>query len=142
MNATTTANAVMPAQSTMRQAISERDARYDGAFVYGVITTGVYCRPSCRSRPAKAENVRFFANPAAAEAAGLRACKRCDPRRTHDRSTRLMQALAQYIDQHAGDTLPLAHLAEQAHLSPTHLQRTFKAVLGVSPKAYQDAARL
>lgn len=59
-----------------------------------------------------------------------------------DRNTRLIQALAVYIEQHASETLTLAHLAGQAHLSPAHLQRTFKSVLGVSPKAYQDAARL
>jgi len=142
MNDITTPNAAVPAQATMRRAVALRDARYDRAFVYGVVTTGVYCRPSCRSRPAKAENIRFFADPAAAEAAGLRPCKRCDPRRTHDRNTQLMQALAQYIETHAGDTLSLAHLAQHVHLSPAHLQRTFKAVFGVSPKAYQDAARL
>jgi AraC family transcriptional regulator, regulatory protein of adaptative response / methylated-DNA-[protein]-cysteine methyltransferase len=57
-------------------------------------------------------------------------------------TTQLMQALAEYIDKHADETLSLAHLAAQAHLSPAHLQRRFKSVLGVSPKAYQDAARL
>ncbi len=59
-----------------------------------------------------------------------------------DRITQLMQRLAQYIDKNAGEALSLARLAKQAHLSPAHLQRKFKAVLGVSPKAYQDAARL
>jgi AraC family transcriptional regulator of adaptative response/methylated-DNA-[protein]-cysteine methyltransferase len=77
MNDTAMPNIEMPAEATMRQAIATRDERYDGVFVYGVVTTGVYCRPSCRSRSAKPENVRFFANPAAAEAAGLRPCKRC-----------------------------------------------------------------
>jgi AraC family transcriptional regulator, regulatory protein of adaptative response / methylated-DNA-[protein]-cysteine methyltransferase len=134
--------ATMPAEATMRQAVARRDEGFDGAFVYGVITTGVYCRPSCRSRAAKPENVRFFANPAAAEAEGLRPCKRCAPRSNHDRTTQQMQALAQYIDKNAGEPLPLARLADQAHLSPAHLQRKFKSVLGVSPKAYQDAARL
>jgi AraC family transcriptional regulator, regulatory protein of adaptative response / methylated-DNA-[protein]-cysteine methyltransferase len=142
MNDTAIPNIEMPAEATMRQAVATRDERYNGVFVYGVVTTGVYCRPSCRSRPAKPENVRFFANPAAAEGAGLRPCKRCEPRGLYDRTTRLMQALTQYIDKNPGENLSLAHLAKQAHLSPAHLQRTFKAVLGVSPKAYQDAARL
>jgi AraC family transcriptional regulator, regulatory protein of adaptative response / methylated-DNA-[protein]-cysteine methyltransferase len=142
MTPTILTKTTMPAEATMRQAVAKRDEGFDGAFVYGVITTGVYCRPSCRSRPAKPENVRFFANPVAAEAEGLRPCKRCSPRSTHDRTTRQMEELAQYIDKNAGEPLPLARLADQIHLSPAHLQRKFKAVLGVSPKAYQDAARL
>jgi AraC family transcriptional regulator, regulatory protein of adaptative response / methylated-DNA-[protein]-cysteine methyltransferase len=142
MNDTAIPNRTMPAEATMRQAVAARDESFDGAFVYGVVTTGVYCRPSCRSRPAKPENVRFFANPAAAQSAGLRPCKRCEPLALHDRTTELMQALARYIDKNAGESLSLAALAKQAHLSPAHLQRKFKAVLGVSPKAYQDAARL
>ena len=126
----------------MRRAVAERDPAAEGAFVYAVRTTGVYCRPSCRSRPAKAQNLRFFASPAAAEQAGFRPCKRCNPHKALDRAGEAMQSLARYIDQHASDALPLAHLAKQAHLSPAHLQRKFKAALGVSPKAYQDAARL
>src|ERR1700678_200176 len=132
----------MPAEAIMRRAVATRDERYNGVFVYGVVTTGVYCRPSCRSRPARPENVRFFANPNAAEGAGLRPCKRCEPRSAHDGTTQLMQGLARYIDENADEPMPLARLARQAHLSPAHLQRRFKAVLGVSPKAYQDAARL
>ena len=142
MNDTAIPEFQMPDEATMRHAVATRDERYNGVFVYGVVTTGVYCRPSCRSRPAKPENVRFFANPAAAERAGLRPCKRCEPRGLHDRTTQLMQALTRYIDENAGENLSLAQLARQVHLSPTHLQRKFKAVLGVSPKAYQDAARL
>ena len=142
MSNTSTLKAAMPAETTMRQALARRDANYDGAFVYGVLTTGVYCRPSCASRPAKPENVRFFANPAAAELAGLTPCKRCNPRALQDRAAQLMQALAQHIDENAGEPSSLAQLARHAHLSPAHLQRKFKAVLGVSPKAYQDAARL
>jgi AraC family transcriptional regulator, regulatory protein of adaptative response / methylated-DNA-[protein]-cysteine methyltransferase len=69
-----------PTEEVMRNAVTNRANEFDGAFVYGVITTGVYCRPSCASGPAKARNLRFFANPAAAEAAGLRPCKRCQPR--------------------------------------------------------------
>lgn len=132
----------MPPEAAMRQAIAHRNAAFDGAFVYGVITTGVYCRPSCAARPAKSENIRLFANPAAAEAAGLRACKRCKPQLTRGGSTQLMLGIAQYIEKNADEPLPLEHLAEQAQLSPTYFQRTFKAVFGVSPKAYQDAVRL
>ncbi len=135
-------DANMPGHRTMKKAIAIRDERFDGKFVYGVVTTGIYCRPSCTSRPAKPQNLRFFANPAQAEAAGLRPCKRCQPNAGHGRSTGRIQAIAEYIDRHADEPVSLETLARQAHWSPAHLQRTFKAVLGISPKAYHDAARL
>src|SRR5579863_9061575 len=105
MTDTSIHTAEMPPESTMRQALAERDAHYDGAFVYGVTTTGVYCRPSCRSRQPKPDNVRFFADPAAAESAGLRECKRCRPRDAHDRTASMIQSLAAYIETHAGEPL-------------------------------------
>jgi AraC family transcriptional regulator of adaptative response/methylated-DNA-[protein]-cysteine methyltransferase len=142
MTDTSTMTTKMPSENLMRRALADRDAGCDGLFVYGVITTGVYCRPSCSSRPARPENVRFFADPTAAEAAGLRECKRCRPRASHDRATRIIETLAQYIEQHAAERLTLGELAKRAHLSPAHLQRRFKAALGVSPKMYHDAARL
>lgn len=132
----------MPSEDAMRKAVSERDAEFDGSFVYAVVTTGVYCRPSCKSRPPKAMNIRFFAAPEAAESQGFRACKRCQPRASATSTAKLMQSLAKFIDKNADQPLSLDRLSDQAHLSPTHLQRTFKAVLGVSPKAYHDAARL
>lgn len=132
----------IPSEADMRKAIAERDAGYDGAFLYGVVTTGVYCRPSCKSRAARPENVRFFLDPQGAEGAGFRKCKRCQAPTSAAGPVKLMQSLARYIDRNADQPLSLELLAEQAHLSPTHLQRTFKAVLGVSPKVYHDAARL
>jgi AraC family transcriptional regulator of adaptative response/methylated-DNA-[protein]-cysteine methyltransferase len=132
----------LPRDQTLRRAIGARDAAYDGRFVYGVASTGIYCRPSCPSRAARPEQLRFFATPAAATAAGFRACKRCQPDAPESAATRRMRDLARYIDAHADEALSLARLAHRAHLSPAHLQRRFKAVLGVSPKAYQDAARL
>jgi AraC family transcriptional regulator of adaptative response/methylated-DNA-[protein]-cysteine methyltransferase len=134
--------AAMPGLRTMQNALAARDEHFDGRFVYGVVTTGVYCRPSCSSRQAKPQNVRFFANPSEAKAAGLRPCKRCRPDAEHNRSTGRIRAIAEYIDKHADEPLSLTTLARQAHWSPAHLQRTFKAVLGISPKAYHDAARL
>ncbi len=142
MTDTATPMREMPPEDELRRALAQRDANYDGTFVYGVMTTGVYCRPSCRSRRAKPENVRFFREPAAAESAGLRACKRCRPRSALDRTAVLINSLAEYIEQHADEPLSLAQLAGRAHLSPAHLQRRFKAALGVSPKMYHDAARL
>jgi AraC family transcriptional regulator of adaptative response/methylated-DNA-[protein]-cysteine methyltransferase len=135
-------NAQMPAEAVMRSAIADHDPKFDGAFVYGVLPTGVYCRPSCPSRAAKPANVRFFRDAAAAESAGLRACKRCDPRGAAERHVGLMQGLARYIEKHADKPLSLKILAEQAQLSPAYLQRVFKRALGVSPKAYHDATRL
>src|ERR1700683_795027 len=90
----------MPALRIMQNAIATRDKRFDGQFVYGVVTTGVYCRPSCSSRQAKPQNVRFFANPSEAKAAGLRPCKRCQPDAEHNRSTGRIRAIAEYIDKH------------------------------------------
>ena len=69
----TAMTSTMPSETAMRRAVAERDARRDGEFVYAVVTTGVYCRPSCASRPARPENLRFFATPAAAAGAGVRA---------------------------------------------------------------------
>ncbi len=131
-----------PTSAAMHAALAARDTRLDGVFVYGVVTTGVYCRPSCASRPAKPANVRFFATPALAEDAGFRACKRCHPRELDGAAAKRIKALARYIEAHADEELPLSRLASAAHLSPTHLQRTFKAILGVSPKVYQDNVRL
>ena len=137
-----TAAAAMPSELAMRRALAARDAAFDGAFVYGVVTTGVYCRPSCASRPAKPSNVRFFPDPDAAERTGLRSCKRCKPRATHDQTVARMQTLARYIEAHAEEPLSLQQLSVLIHISPAHLQRTFKNVMGISPKALHDAARL
>jgi AraC family transcriptional regulator of adaptative response/methylated-DNA-[protein]-cysteine methyltransferase len=121
-----------------------RDRAADGRFVYAVRTTGVFCRPACPSRLAKPANVAFYDTPAAAQAAGYRPCLRCRPLEVgaaHPMTARV-QALAAFIDAHADEALPLARLGREAGLSPAHLQRAFSAVLGVSPKEYQAAARL
>lgn len=124
--------------------VTERDEGADGVFVYAVKTTGVFCRPSCPARPAKRENVAFYDTPADAQAAGYRPCRRCHPLEVGGAGPHasLMQAMVAYIDAHLDERLPLARLADQAGMSPFHFQRTFKAVLGVSPKEYQAAARL
>jgi AraC family transcriptional regulator of adaptative response/methylated-DNA-[protein]-cysteine methyltransferase len=124
--------------------VQARDPAADGAFVYAVKTTGVFCRPSCPSRPARPENVAFFATGAEARAAGFRPCLRCRPMAAEGRDPMAgrMRDLAGFIRAHADEPLPLARLAGEAGLSPFHLQRAFKAVLGVSPKAFQAAERL
>ncbi|MEQ8857620.1 MAG: bifunctional DNA-binding transcriptional regulator/O6-methylguanine-DNA methyltransferase Ada [Pseudomonadales bacterium] len=131
----------MMTEQQQRQAVATRDAGYDGRFVYAVVTTGVYCRPSCRSRPARPENLRFFPGPAEAVAAGYRPCKRCRPDEALPRLRDLV-AVARHIDAHRDQTLTLAGLARRFGWSPAGLHKAFKAAYGVTPKAYQDGARL
>jgi AraC family transcriptional regulator of adaptative response/methylated-DNA-[protein]-cysteine methyltransferase len=125
------------------QAVVERDSSLDGTFVFGVSSTGVFCRPSCPARRPRRENVRFFEHATAAEQAGYRACLRCRPKAVDGNpQSALVRAICRYIEQHIEDRLTLSGLAKEFRRSPFHLQRTFKSVLGVSPKAYIDACRL
>jgi AraC family transcriptional regulator of adaptative response/methylated-DNA-[protein]-cysteine methyltransferase len=124
-------------------AVLARDPAADGRFVYAVTTTGVYCRPACTARRPHRRNVRFFDTPSEAQAAGFRACRRCHPQQgAQSAETSLMQAMAAHIYRHADQPLPLARLAAEADMSPGHFQRRFTAVMGVSPRAWQAAARL
>jgi AraC family transcriptional regulator of adaptative response/methylated-DNA-[protein]-cysteine methyltransferase len=122
--------------------LKARDAAADGSFVYGVTTTGVYCRPSCPSRAAKPQNVRFFAANAEAEAAGFRACLRCKPTgdsRAQETAVKVAAA-AKLIDE--AETPPvLDGLAEAVGLSPFHFHRVFKAATGLTPRQYAHAKR-
>ncbi|MBB6577026.1 AraC family transcriptional regulator of adaptative response/methylated-DNA-[protein]-cysteine methyltransferase [Comamonas odontotermitis] len=121
--------------------VCARNAGADGRFVYAVRSTGVFCRPSCSSRQAKPENVSFFDSPALAQAAGYRACKRCQPDApSKPGHAALMAQLCHWIAT-AEEEPNLADLAERAGMSPFHLQRVFKAAVGVSPKAYAKAQR-
>ena len=123
-------------------AVRRRDSAADGQFFYSVKTTGVYCRPSCAARPARRENVAFHADPAAAEAAGFRACKRCrpsGPSRAEEQAAVIAQA-CRTID--SAEELPdLDTLAAGAGMSRFHFHRVFKSVTGVTPKAYAAARR-
>jgi AraC family transcriptional regulator of adaptative response/methylated-DNA-[protein]-cysteine methyltransferase len=115
-------------------AVSARDRAADGRFVTGVLTTGIYCRPSCAARHPKRENVRFFASGAEARAAGLRPCLRCLP----DDATREAAALARafaLLDA-AEETPSLEALAAAAGYSPHHFHRLFRRAAGVTPAAY------
>ena len=131
----------MPSETEMLRAIAQRNPAMDGRFVFGVVTTGVYCRPSCPARAANPENIRFFPDADRAESAGFRACKRCRPQENATGESGIV-AVARYIDEHADEKLTLKDLAAVAGVSPSHLQRRFKASVGLSPKAYQQAARL
>ena len=128
-------------ESIMRAAVARRDPGWDGRFVYGVVTTGVFCRPSCPSRAARPENLRFFADAADAAGAGYRACQRCRPESPGGAQAGLIE-LARYIQSHCDERLTLAALAERAGLSASRLQRSFRQTFGVTPKAFQEAARL
>ncbi|MBN3854398.1 bifunctional DNA-binding transcriptional regulator/O6-methylguanine-DNA methyltransferase Ada [Paraburkholderia sp. Ac-20340] len=121
-------------------AIAGRDARADGQFFYGVRTTGVFCRPSCASRLPRRENVDFFADADTARAAGYRECKRCRPGGL-PRELEIVRRACAALDADPQQRLTLAQLGDAVHLSPFHLQRLFKRVLGVSPRQYQAARR-
>jgi AraC family transcriptional regulator of adaptative response/methylated-DNA-[protein]-cysteine methyltransferase len=119
-----------------------RDRQADGSFWYSVATTGVYCRPSCAARRARPENVRFHASREDAERAGFRPCRRCRPDQPdlHARHAALVAAACRLIER--AETPPdLATLAADAGLSPFHFHRVFKAVTGLTPKAYAAAHR-
>jgi AraC family transcriptional regulator of adaptative response/methylated-DNA-[protein]-cysteine methyltransferase len=123
-------------------AVVRRDAAADGRFVYSVRSTGVYCRPSCGSRRARRENVAFHADPAAAERAGFRPCKRCNPAgaSTAQQQAALVAQACRAIE--TAEEMPrLDALAESAGLSPYHFHRVFKAVTGLTPRAYAAAHR-
>ena len=119
-----------------------RDRGTDGQFYYGVVTTGVYCRPSCSSRTPRPENVRFFQTAEEAEQAGFRPCKRCRPGQP-SLAQRQAELVAGVCRQIASAATPpsLAALAQSARMSTYHLHRVFKSVTGVTPRAYAAAQR-
>ncbi|MGM0633403.1 MAG: bifunctional transcriptional activator/DNA repair enzyme AdaA, partial [Pseudomonadota bacterium] len=123
-------------------AVIARDAAADGQFVYAVLTTGIYCRPSCPSRRARPEHVSFHDSAADAERAGYRACRRCRPDQLSpaQERARIIAALCRHIET-AEETPGLEELAARAGWSPWHLHRTFKAHTGLTPHAYAAARR-
>jgi AraC family transcriptional regulator of adaptative response/methylated-DNA-[protein]-cysteine methyltransferase len=113
-----------------------RDAA--ASFYYAVTTTGVFCRPNCTSRRPLRDNVRFFDSAEAAQAAGFRACKRCNPTAAQSKPLEKVRA---HLEAHLDRAVPLAELGRVAGLSPFTVQRLFKQGLGVSPLQYQRALR-
>lgn len=129
-------------RDTRWQAVLSRNAAADGSFVYAVKTTGVYCRPSCPSRAPKRGNVTFYDTAADAEAAGYRACRRCKPDgRSLAEATADAVAKACRLIENAQAMPKLEELAASAGLSPFHFHRQFKAVTGLTPRAYGAAER-
>ncbi|NJK78895.1 MAG: bifunctional DNA-binding transcriptional regulator/O6-methylguanine-DNA methyltransferase Ada [Chloroflexaceae bacterium] len=134
-----------PTTEQQWQAVLDRDTSAD--FVYAVRSTGIYCRPACPSRRPRRDNVQFYADPAAAERAGYRACLRCQPQ-ADEPMTALVRQVCQAIEAQinaAGATGPaptLEELGSRFNRSQYHLQRIFKRVMGVTPRQYADAYRL
>jgi AraC family transcriptional regulator, regulatory protein of adaptative response / methylated-DNA-[protein]-cysteine methyltransferase len=115
-----------------------KDRRFDGAFVTGVHSTGIYCRPSCPARPPLRKNVRFYANAADAVAAGLRPCKRCSPDTQSAEEACVLAAIAAI---RAEGAMTLEALADLTGYAPTHFQRLFRRTVGLSPAAFAKALR-
>ncbi|WP_331344594.1 methylated-DNA--[protein]-cysteine S-methyltransferase [Cellvibrio sp. UBA7661] len=135
-----TDNAKQPSDEYCWQQLDNEQAA--GQFFYAVITTGIYCRPGCPSRRPNRDNVRFFNLATEAEQAGFRPCKRCHPQQltAHNQLLERITSLCRYIET-AADEPSLVQLAEYAGVSRYHLQRQFKAITGISPKAYAKAHR-
>jgi len=124
-------------------AVVTRDSGHDGEFVFAVATTGVYCQPSCPARRPRRENVTFYSRPEQAEKAGFRACLRCRPRSVSgNQQSDSVKEICRYIEQHLVEPTTLARLGKTFRQSPFHLQRRFKAALGITPREYADSCRL
>lgn len=127
------------------RAVLARDQRRDGVFVFAVRSTGIYCRPSCPARRPRRAQVRFFGGPDQAEGAGFRACRRCHPRSVaNDPRPAWVGRICRLIEQHLDDaeSPTLERLSAAAGVGPHHLQRTFKRLVGLSPREFAEARRL
>ncbi|MBU8894047.1 bifunctional DNA-binding transcriptional regulator/O6-methylguanine-DNA methyltransferase Ada [Corallococcus sp. H22C18031201] len=142
MRAKRQATAAAVEQDPRWAAVRARDEHADGSFFYSVRTTGVYCRPSCASRSAHPRNVAFHASAAEAERAGFRPCKRCKPDQPPlaERQAAQVAELCRMLER-SEDTPSLESLAQHVGLSVFHTHRLFKALTGVTPKAYAQAFR-
>ena len=126
------------------QQVLARDANADGQFFYGVKSTGIYCKPSCPSRRPERKNVSFYPTQAAAEAAGFRACLRCEPLRVAPKADPQAEAIAkaaEFMSKHAGERTSLDAVAEAAGVGKFAVMRGFKRVLGVTPGEFARAQR-
>jgi AraC family transcriptional regulator of adaptative response/methylated-DNA-[protein]-cysteine methyltransferase len=123
------------------QAVLARDPLADDQFVFAVQTTGIFCRPSCRARHALRKNVRFYPDARHAAQAGFRPCKRCMPDKRDPQAQKLakVEHACRLLEQ--DPALTLERLAQQVAMSPFHFHRLFKSVTGMTPKAWQQAAR-
>ncbi len=123
------------------KAVQNNDARFNGAFVYGVNSTGIYCKPSCSSRLPKRENVKFFADFEIAENKGFRPCLRCKPQsESANPQTEIVLRACEILETE--EQISLEDLSAELNLSATHLQKVFKEIIGVSPKKFAEMKRL
>ena len=122
--------------------VVSRSAAADGSFFYSVKTTGVYCRPSCPSRRARPENVQFHSTRQEAEAAGFRPCKRCKPDQASllEERTAMVTEACRFIET-SPDAPRLEALAAHAGVSTFYFHRVFRAITGLTPRAYTAAHR-
>ncbi|GGG79177.1 bifunctional transcriptional activator/DNA repair enzyme AdaA [Paenibacillus radicis (ex Gao et al. 2016)] len=132
----------LPLTDERWQAIVSNDTAYNNRFIYAIKTTGIFCKPSCKSRIPNRENVRIYANAEQAHDAGFRPCKRCKPTGERLPDQEWVAVAAQYINKHYNEPLPLQTIADACHGSPYHLQRTFKRIMGVSPSGYVQQMRI
>jgi AraC family transcriptional regulator of adaptative response/methylated-DNA-[protein]-cysteine methyltransferase len=130
-------------QEDFWNAVVAKDSRFDGRFVVAVSSTGIYCRPSCPARRPRRENVSFYPTPEAAEEAGYRACLRCHPKKVStDPQVTLVRKACRYLESQEEGKVTLAELSEHVGVSPFHLQRTFKHVMGITPRQYAALFRM
>ena len=123
------------------KAVQNNDAKFNGAFVYAVNSTKIYCKPSCSSRLPKRENVEFFDDFNKAETNGFRACLRCQPKNeTANSQTKIVLRACELLERE--EQMSLEDLSTQLYLSAAHLQKLFKEIIGVSPKKYAEIKRL
>jgi len=126
------------------RAVKNRDRTYDGEFVFGTLTTRIYCRPSCPSRRPRRDRVVFFSASALAKSAGFRACLRCKP--DDDAAVNpgdgIVRRACAYLESHRENQVTLSELGKAINASPYYIQRTFKSALGISPREYSERLQL
>lgn len=118
------------------------DQKYDGLFFTAVKTTGIYCRPSCKSRKPKKINVDFYIDRKEVETAGFRACKRCQPEVEFSPNVALVRSVVTYLVNHFKQPITLQDVADSVGLSPYYLERTFKQETGETPRSYLEKIRV
>lgn len=131
-------------QERFWQAVRNNDTGFDGQFVYAERTAGVYCRPGCTARTPTEGNVAFFRLPEAAERAGFLPCHHCNPQMmtARDPQARLIQQVCHYLNDELESSPTLDEIGMRFSVSPYHLQRTFKRMVGVSPRQYSEWLRI
>ena len=123
------------------QAMLQRDSAADGAFVFGVRSTHIYCRPSCPARRPLRRNTLFFRTNEEAESFGYRPCRRCRPQE-QDESTGLVRRATAILTESTEESVGIATLAAELQTSPAKLRRAFHRSTGLSPREFSQALRL